>query len=29
MRRGGNAAGKFIEMAVYVAGGCKGIICIP
>jgi hypothetical protein len=29
VRRGGNAAGKYIEVAVYVAGGCKGIICIP
>jgi len=29
VRRGGNAAGKFIEVAVYAAGCCKGIICIP
>jgi hypothetical protein len=29
VRRGDNAAGKFIEIAVYAAGGCKGIIYIP
>jgi hypothetical protein len=29
MRRGGNAASKFTEVAVYAVGGCKGIIYIP
>jgi hypothetical protein len=29
VRRSGNAAGRFIEVAVYAAGDCKGIICIP
>jgi len=29
IRRGGNVAGRFLEVAVYVVGGRRGFICIP
>jgi hypothetical protein len=29
VRRGGNVAGRFLEVAVYAVGGRRGFICIP